>query len=113
MHSAASSTHVVLHSETLLNWFTGCNYSVSSCRSVYGMSLEKIARYYWVSEKAKDALRTVTLIDKVTQILLLAINSMGVMALSWIFCFLPSAVGISGCKILKSETASPKMSTML
>lgn len=51
------------------------------------------------------------LIDEVTQILLLAVNSTDVMALSWILCFPPSAVGISGCKILKAETASPKMST--
>lgn len=77
------------------------------------MSLEKTACSYWVSKKTNRALCAVMLIDEGTQILLLAVNSMGVMALSWILCFLPSAVGISGCKILKAETASPKMSTML
>lgn len=77
------------------------------------MSLEKAARSYWVSKKTNHALCTVMLIDEGTQILLLAVNSMGLMALSWILCFLPSAVGISGCKILKTETASPRMSTIL
>lgn len=77
------------------------------------MSLEKIACYYWVSKKANHALGTVMLIDEVTQILLLAVNSMDAVVPSWILCFLPSALSISGCKILKAETASPKMSTML
>lgn len=77
------------------------------------MSLEQIACYYRVSKTANHALGTVMLIDEVTQILLLAVNSMDVIAPSWILCFRPSAVGISGCKILKAETASPKMSVML
>lgn len=61
--------------QSLLNWFMGCNCSTSTCRSVYSMSLGKMGCYYWVSKKSNHVLCTVMLIDEVTQILLLAVNS--------------------------------------
>lgn len=64
-------------------------------------------------KKSNQAWHRVMLIDEGIQILSLSVNTVDVMAPSWILCFLPSAVAISGCKILKAETASPKISTVL